>query len=1293
MTAERRRYLLRATEDMVTAHRIEAITREHASIANMLDQREIFELDEIQIKQGKFVKIEADSRIQSRRGARAETEIKPVATQAVESFKEKGINVQLLSGGYDMELRVWKEKSSKPAYAEQRKFQYPELEDFLHKMNKEQKMEYKQKVGAAIIKLADKFREECKQLKADMDLNGIFHTEANAHRAHCIYLTMLHKHFSAKTIENPVLKEMYREEQKRRREEAARDEEKAQLLREMEERDRNAEKTRHRMMRRSMEMPHGSSLLGSPSTHATSAADTASRGQVSHDGDASTHASSKKKSKSGPNAKAPPGKGPVKGTDAKSSSMRSSSSSSLPAIQGALKVKTNSAAELPSASSVVSSPQARKEKVQLEPPEKAFKRKLRQTVADGQVTNVFTQETQNNLLSGEVARLQQAEVVQFKRPKDRSDAWSESMSQWMLQDLQTKQVSRIAAGTVSNVGASLGSPVRQTSFSASSPTFAAADTNASGAVYSINLGGENMTLQQQVTMDALALQRQLEQKEQWKAFGKAAVLAVDQFLTEHDDSQRSGSPFHEQQHHSPTGGMRGVYSPSRFVPFDEFYDILKKTSEPLLDSALTVDDNVILPASLAATMQSATGVALSSAQLPPSSSSSPSHALKRAASMNAATMSHSVNPPPPLTSSLSVQHLPRMGSSSFLLDPQTAAAAASSSSSTASPTNAAGATTASNAVANNNNSNSNNLNIVDVMRQTMEPRNFAAYEKVQDLTLPSAKLLARLNGTGGGASHRRLTSHLGAVGQTAIELRDSFGRLGRDANKGFDNMFSSQRMQEKGLLAHRDHRREDEANAVTFTNSTDGSGRSGASIGGGRGTGGGMDDDDPFMDHDDVVRRLERTGEVGERTRNGRMRATDMDAMLDKVTRTGATNNSNKKTATISVTDTNATTSNGRTAAETRPSSRSSNAATPRRRHRAGVSRGSPSSPNSPHRALTPQNGSTMASPGGFGRNSPSSMGGPRATSLDDDDDDDGAYGDRDEANDGRVLHVPDDDLDLQHKLVATWDTLGVTANDRLAFMLKYSADVYAAEMSRSVDIWAGVAVCHVLLQRLMAVRDKAAQGLLLVPLSAKQIWRHVVRPLPALIRLNHEALIPPSLVFAHHHDDEDSDSQRPDDPNGHHQHHQHRHKHHDDDDEDNEFSEAAIARRRSRPLNKPYSVYLLARIQHMLGAIFAKHTNIPTRDAVWHPQVLTDAADAIDVNALSSFQLQQWHVDDLVVAQRLIRDLLRQAVRMQQRLLLRCRAEFDDEIPCGHNRYCRDFLQNVVNQLDRDEAAAAGTL
>jgi hypothetical protein len=45
-----------------------------------------------------------------------------------------------------------------------------------------------------------------------MDLNGIFHPDANAQRVHCIYLMKLEKGISAANIEDPVLKEMYIEE-------------------------------------------------------------------------------------------------------------------------------------------------------------------------------------------------------------------------------------------------------------------------------------------------------------------------------------------------------------------------------------------------------------------------------------------------------------------------------------------------------------------------------------------------------------------------------------------------------------------------------------------------------------------------------------------------------------------------------------------------------------------------------------------------------------------------------------------------------------------------------------------------------------------------------------------------------------------------------------------------------------------------------------------------------------------------------------------------------------------------
>lgn len=50
-------------------------------------------------------------------------------------------------------------------------------------------------------------------------------------------------------------------------------------------------------------------------------------------------------------------------------------------------------------------------------------------------------------------------------------------------------------------------------------------------------------------------------------------------------------------------------------------------------------------------------------------------------------------------------------------------------------------------------------------------------------------------------------------------------------------------------------------------------------------------------------------------------------------------------------------------------------------------------------------------------------------------------------------------DVDMQSKLLATWETLQVTMQDRLFFMDKYSSFAYAAEMSRAVDMWSEVAV------------------------------------------------------------------------------------------------------------------------------------------------------------------------------------------------------------------------------------------
>jgi hypothetical protein len=488
------------------------------------------------------------------------------------------------------------------------------------------------------------------------------------------------------------------------------------------------------------------------------------------------------------------------------------------------------------------------------------------------------------------------------------------------------------------------------------------------------------------------------------------------------------------------------------------------------------------------------------------------------------------------------------------------------------------------------------------MRQNIEPKNFIAYEKVQDLTLPSAKLLARLNGSTSGP---RRASHLGAIGHTAIELRDSFGRLGRDANKGFDNLFSTQRLQEKGLLAERGHQREDTATGVL------------------------EEEDDPFMDNDDVVRRLERTGDLGERTRGGKMRATDMDAMLEDISR--------RSPSTGGSTPAPVVTFGG---SPIMPRSIS-----PSRRHRAGGAR---SGVNSPVRGGSPaqrqRNEKHQHSPGSA-----------LAIPLED------------TAEDEPEASIPDDELDLQHKLVAAWDTLGVTANDRLSFMLKYSDDVHAAEMSRAIDLWAGVAVCHVVLQRLLSVRDKSQHGLLLVPLSALHLWRHIIRPVPALLRLNHEALIPPTLVFIQGYGNAQDGDQNTSagglsaenySPSSHH----------------------------PTPSPMPFSVHLILRLQHILCSVFAQHISSSSSENL-HSLFNADALslENATVSTIPSSSLHQFHVDDVATAQSLLHDLLRSVTSVLQGLLLRSRSDFDDEIPCGHNRFCRDFVQNIVTQLDRE--------
>lgn len=224
------------TEELVTKTRLELIAREHRSMGAILDTRTLHPLEEVRPAK-RSVRADAEKRLQGRRGGKSESDIKSKAHLAVESFKERGLDVGNIAESFELEETLWRNKSSKRAYAERRKFQYPELEEFFQRMSPSQQLDYEGRVSKRLVDLVESFRRDCARAKAEMDAHGVFHPDANAQRAHCLYLIRLERGISAQNIEDPVLMEMYQEEYERQLQELDAQVKKRQLLKEMEEKD------------------------------------------------------------------------------------------------------------------------------------------------------------------------------------------------------------------------------------------------------------------------------------------------------------------------------------------------------------------------------------------------------------------------------------------------------------------------------------------------------------------------------------------------------------------------------------------------------------------------------------------------------------------------------------------------------------------------------------------------------------------------------------------------------------------------------------------------------------------------------------------------------------------------------------------------------------------------------------------------------------------------------------------------------------------------------------------------
>lgn len=179
------------SEKTTSSLRILQIEKSIRSISSILDTRTIFTLQEVigaHDRNDRF-----DRKLKLRRENGGQNIILNQGQDIAEILKERGIHVPDLPDEFEDEERIWKSKSRAPTYTQKRKFENPQLHNFFLSLNEQQQKDFYIACRDALFELSQKTRSSVQTVKDSFDDRCIFHSQANAHRAHCLYLLKLYK--------------------------------------------------------------------------------------------------------------------------------------------------------------------------------------------------------------------------------------------------------------------------------------------------------------------------------------------------------------------------------------------------------------------------------------------------------------------------------------------------------------------------------------------------------------------------------------------------------------------------------------------------------------------------------------------------------------------------------------------------------------------------------------------------------------------------------------------------------------------------------------------------------------------------------------------------------------------------------------------------------------------------------------------------------------------------------------------------------------------------------------------
>ena len=194
------------TDKLVASLRLRKIEREHTSVGSLLDTRTMFELDDPEKFRPTKVKTDKSRKRENIFGLSSDK--LEMAETAEKIFKEKELTLQKMGMEtlYSTEELIWKSKANAPDYLLKRQFERIDLVKFFSTIKVEQRKKFKKQCRERLFEICEKLRSKCNVSYNNM--SDVFHPDANAHRAHCMYIMKLYKYIKAENIEDLILEKL-----------------------------------------------------------------------------------------------------------------------------------------------------------------------------------------------------------------------------------------------------------------------------------------------------------------------------------------------------------------------------------------------------------------------------------------------------------------------------------------------------------------------------------------------------------------------------------------------------------------------------------------------------------------------------------------------------------------------------------------------------------------------------------------------------------------------------------------------------------------------------------------------------------------------------------------------------------------------------------------------------------------------------------------------------------------------------------------------------------------------------